>query len=75
MSDLSGVRTDLIILHIPCLELGSRPEDGSSRKIILDLPISALANDNLRLFPPDRFLTNFPFSFIKLQLYIISYTF
>lgn len=61
MRHLSGVLTDLITFHTPCLELGSRPDDGSSRKITFDLPMRALASDSFLLFPPERFFTNFPF--------------
>lgn len=55
------------MFQTPCLELGSKPEDGSSKKIIFDFPIKALAKDSFLLFPPDRFLTYFPFSKAKLH--------
>lgn len=73
MRHLSGVLIDFIMFQIPCLELGSKPEDGSSRKTILDFPIKAFAKDSFLLFPPDKFLTYFPFSLIKLHYLIISY--
>lgn len=46
---------------MPCRDFGSNPDDGSSRKIILDFPIKAFARETFLLFPPDKFLTNFPF--------------
>jgi hypothetical protein len=58
----------------PCRDVGSNPEDGSSRNIIFDFPIKELANDNLRLFPPERFFTNFPFSLVKAHFSIIYST-
>ena len=56
-----------MMFQTPCLEFGSKPEDGSSRKITLDLPMIALARESFLLFPPERFLTNLPFSFAKLH--------
>lgn len=57
----SGFLTDLMISQIPCLDLGSSPEEGSSKKITLFLPIRALASETFLLFPPERFLINLPF--------------
>jgi hypothetical protein len=51
-----------IIPQIDCLELGSRPEEGSSKKTILLPPIKELAKHNFLLFPPDKFLLNLPLS-------------
>ena len=48
------------ISQIDCLEFGSNPELGSSKNINLDPPIRLFAKHNLRLFPPDKFLANFP---------------
>jgi hypothetical protein len=38
------------------LAFGSIPVEGSSIKIILGLPIIAIATDNLHLLPPDKVL-------------------
>ena len=43
-----------------CLELGSNPELGSSKKTIRDPPIKLLARQSFLLFPPDRFLASLP---------------
>ena len=55
----------LRISHIPFLEFGSRPDDGSSRKIIFEFPIKALAKQSFLLFPPDKFFANLPASFVR----------
>lgn len=57
----SGVLSVFIIFQIPWRELGSRPDEGSSKKITFDFPIKAFAKESFLLFPPERFLTNFPF--------------
>ena len=44
----------LITFHMNLLALGSIPVEGSSRKIILGLPIMAIATDSFLLFPPDK---------------------
>ena len=46
--------------HIPCLELGSNPDEGSSKNMIFELPINALAKQSFLLFPPDKFFASFP---------------
>ena len=71
----SALFTDFIIFHIPCLDLGSNPDDGSSRKMILDFPIKAFARETFLLFPPDKFLTNFPFYVPRAHSIIVSSTF
>lgn len=43
-----------ITFHINLLALGSIPVDGSSKNIMLGLPIIAMATDNFLLFPPDN---------------------
>lgn len=43
-----------MIFHMNRLALGSMPVEGSSRKIMLGLPIMAMATDSLRLLPPDK---------------------
>lgn len=60
--DLSGDRIAFNIPQIDCLELGSSPEEGSSRKINLDFPIRALAKDSFLLLPPDKFFESLSFS-------------
>jgi len=40
--------------HMNLLALGSIPVEGSSKKMILGLPIIAIATDSFLLFPPDR---------------------
>ncbi len=57
---------------MPCLDVGSKPEEGSSKNIILDFPIKAFANDTFLLLPPERFLTNFPFYVARLHSLMIS---
>jgi hypothetical protein len=42
-----------ITFHINLRALGSIPVDGSSRKIILGLPIMAIATESFLLFPPE----------------------
>ena len=61
----------LRIAQIDCLEFGSRPELGSSKKIIRDPPIRLLARQSFLLFPPDKFLANFPFSFSRAHSHIV----
>lgn len=43
-----------MIFHMNLLALGSMPVEGSSKKMILGLPIIAIATDNFLLLPPDR---------------------
>lgn len=46
--------TRAMTLHMKRLALGSMPVEGSSRKMILGLPIIAIATDSFLLFPPER---------------------
>ena len=62
MMHLLWLEIFLRIAQMDCLELGSRPELGSSRKIMRDPPIRLLARHNFLLLPPDKFLASFPFS-------------
>ena len=55
----SGDRMALRIAQMDWRELGSRPEDGSSRKMNFDLPIRALASESFLLLPPERFFDSF----------------
>ena len=64
-------RIDFITYHIPCLELGSIPEEGSSKNIIFEFPIKAFAKQSFLLFPPDKFLASLPFSAAKAHSLIV----
>jgi hypothetical protein len=49
-----------MISQIDYLEFGSKPEDGSSKKMSFDPPISEFARQSFLLLPPDKFLLSFP---------------
>jgi hypothetical protein len=57
-----------------CLELGSRPELGSSKKISLDPPIKLLARQSFLLLPPDRFFASLPFSLTSAHCSMVRLT-
>lgn len=45
---------DSKIVHILLLEIGSIPDDGSSKNIILEFPIKDIPNDSFLFIPPER---------------------
>ncbi len=59
--------------HIYLREFGSKPEDGSSKNIILASPIKALAKHNFLLLPPERFLLSLPFYLAREHFWMTYY--
>jgi hypothetical protein len=60
MIDLFSFSIDFKMPQMACLELGSRPELGSSRKMSLEPPMRLFARQSFLLFPPDRLPASFP---------------